>query len=95
MRQDFKALGEYFQSKRIASGISQKDVAGKLGYSSPQFVSNWERGLCAPPTEALTTLIRLYDLSAKEVVAKIMIEQEKLLVRELGLKSNIKVKKRK
>lgn len=92
MKQDYKSLGQYFQQKRVDKGISQRDVASKLGYSSPQFVSNWERGLCAPPVDALPTLIRLYSLSTKEVIGKIMVEQEKLLVKELGLKRARKIR---
>ena len=47
MKELFQVLGDYLQSKRMKVGLSQGDVATKLGYSSPQFISNFERGLCA------------------------------------------------
>ena len=38
-------LGDYLKSKRENASLSQGDVAKKLKYTSPQFISNWERGI--------------------------------------------------
>lgn len=48
---------------RIKSGLSQGDVRKALGYTSSQFVSNWERGLSEPPVETLVELAKLYRVS--------------------------------
>lgn len=64
----------YLREKRIQKNLTQSEVAEKLGYSSPQFVSNWERGLCNPPLEAIATLIDMYDLPKREVV-ELLLEQ--------------------
>jgi transcriptional regulator with XRE-family HTH domain len=86
MKELFQVLGEFLQSKRVKSGLSQGDVATKLGYSSPQFISNFERGLCAPPLNKLKMLVQLYDLSGEEVLKLMMKEQERHLRKALGLK---------
>jgi transcriptional regulator with XRE-family HTH domain len=85
MKELFKVLGDYLQSKRIKAGLSQGDVASKLGYSSPQFISNFERGLCAPPLNKLKLLVQLYELNGEEVVKLMLKEHEKHLRKSLGL----------
>jgi transcriptional regulator with XRE-family HTH domain len=44
---------------RHAANMSQGDVAKKMGYSSPQFVSNWERGLSMPPPGSVRKLAKV------------------------------------
>lgn len=85
MKELFKVLGDFLQSKRVKAGLSQGDVAAKLGYSSPQFISNFERGLCAPPLNKLKMLVQLYDLNGDEVLKLMLKEQEKHLRKALGL----------
>jgi transcriptional regulator with XRE-family HTH domain len=87
MKELFQVLGEFLQSKRMKAGLSQGDVATKLGYSSPQFISNFERGLCAPPLNKLKLLVQLYDLNGEEVVKLMLKEQEKHLRKSLNLKA--------
>lgn len=45
------------KEKRLASGLSQLEIAKTLGYSSGQFVSNWERGLCSRRWSILQNLL--------------------------------------
>ena len=85
MKELFKVLGDFLQSKRVKAGLSQGDVATKLGYSSPQFISNFERGLCAPPLNKLKLLVQLYDLNGEEVLKLMLKEQEKHLRKALSL----------
>ena len=63
-----KTIGNFFKSARETSGLTQKQVADHLSYSTAQFISNWERGLSAPPMETLPTLTKLYKLNQKDVV---------------------------
>lgn len=74
MRLVMRTLNDYLRQKRLDSGLSQLDVARVLGYSSPQFVSNWERGLVSPPLETIAVLIDLYKIPASEVVDRILDE---------------------
>lgn len=61
-------MGEYLRKKRVAAGFSQVDVSRHFGYSTSQFVSNFERGLCSPPMNVLRELIDLYKLPAVDVI---------------------------
>jgi transcriptional regulator with XRE-family HTH domain len=47
-------FGNFLKAKREAANITQAEVAEKLGYTSAQFVSNIERGLCAMPLANIT-----------------------------------------
>lgn len=62
-----EALSEFLKEKRIHSGLSQKDVADRLGYSSAQFISNWERGLSSPPMHTLRKLAEMYSVNVDEM----------------------------
>ena len=84
MKELFEVLGDYLQAKRIKAELSQGDVATKLGYSSPQFISNFERGLCAPPLNKLKLLVSLYDLNSEELIRLMLKEEEKNLRKHLG-----------
>jgi transcriptional regulator with XRE-family HTH domain len=79
MRIEVTSLSGFLREKRIAAGLSQLEVAQKLGYSSPQFVSNWERGLVSPPLETLATLIRLYKLNSHDLIRRLLSETESYL----------------
>jgi transcriptional regulator with XRE-family HTH domain len=60
-------LADYLKKSRENVGLSQTFVSSKLGYSSPQFVSNWERGLSHPPLKSLKKIAKLYKLRDKEL----------------------------
>lgn len=74
-----RPLGNYLKAKRIASGLTQHDVSSELGYTTPQFVSNFERGLCSPPLNALSVLVQLYKIDAEELITMIVRHEEQLL----------------
>lgn len=57
-----KALAEELVKLRKQAGLSQRDVSTKLGYSTPQFISNWERGVSEPPVSAALELALLYKV---------------------------------
>jgi len=57
----------FLKEKRVKAGLTQSDVAQKLGYSSPQFISNWERGLASPPVFVLRDLTKIYKVAADEM----------------------------
>jgi len=63
-----KDFSDYLRSERIKAGLSQAAVAKKLGYSTSQFISNWERGLVRPPLKAIKKLISIYKLNIDVVV---------------------------
>lgn len=60
-------LGNFLKQKREQAGLSQGDVAEKLGYSTSQFISNWERGLSGPPLKVLRQVSDLYGVSPENL----------------------------
>lgn len=68
-------LGEFLKVSREKAGLSQLEVAKKFGYSSPQFVSNWERNLSYPPISQVKDLVKLYRLDI-DMVYKLILEQK-------------------
>lgn len=95
MRLVMRTLSDYLKQKRIDSGLSQLEVAKVLGYSSPQFVSNWERGLVSPPLETIATLIELYKISSNEVIDQILLETREYLAEQLGAQKKRKSSRKK
>lgn len=60
-------FAEYLRQKRIDAHLSQSEVAIKLGYTTSQFVSNWERGISQPPLSSLFAIADLYRISVDEL----------------------------
>ena len=61
-------LSKLLQGQRFKTSLTQKQVAQRLGYTHPQFISNWERGKSAPPLKSWQCLQELYDMSNDDVV---------------------------
>ena len=75
----FETLSSYLYEKRVSKGITQGDLANMLGYSSPQFISNWERGLAKPPFDTLRRMIIILELDADKLAAILMkIEEQRI-----------------
>ncbi|PIU00858.1 MAG: hypothetical protein COT74_02870 [Bdellovibrionales bacterium CG10_big_fil_rev_8_21_14_0_10_45_34] len=74
-----KALGEFLKQRRVACGLRQKQVSEALQYTSPQYVSNWERGISPPPSKKLAEIVRLYKISPDELIDLILKEEKKAL----------------
>jgi transcriptional regulator with XRE-family HTH domain len=67
-------LADFMKQKRVAAGLSQGDVADKLGYTTPQFISNWERGVSRPPINVLKKLGDLYKISSEDLFEVVLSE---------------------
>lgn len=63
-----KFIGNPLKNIREKRGLTQKDVADALRYSSAQFVSNWERGISLPPLNILPRLAAVLSLSDKQCI---------------------------
>ncbi len=61
-------LGKMLRRHRIAAKLTQLQVSTALNYLTPQFVSNWERGISYPTHEALPTLARLFGVKTADLV---------------------------
>ncbi len=75
----YEALGEYLQEMRIRAKLTQREVSLALGYSSAQFISNFERGLATPPLKKMKELIQMYRMSVDKVMNLILEKQKEEL----------------
>lgn len=61
-------LGDVLKEARLAKGLSQAQVAKKLGYSSPQFIFLMESGKSKLPFNKISAICRILDLDKNDVV---------------------------
>ncbi len=71
-----KQMGVFLREKRETIGLTQAQVATQLGYGSPQFISNIERGVSRVPVKSLKAFIGIYALQKDEVI-DILLEEKK------------------
>lgn len=83
---DFQNLGTYLQAKRLATGLTQAELAEKVNINA-QYVSNWERGICAPPSHCFHQLLDVLQANRKKIVA-VMLLDSKLLIEAKIFNSN-------
>lgn len=87
----YQKLGLLLKRKRTEVGITQSALADKLGDMHPQFVSNWERGLCAPPDHSFHRLISVLGVHKEELVSTMISDYKLILEKKIYGK---KLKKR-
>ena len=75
---DLIKIGKYIAGKRKELGLTQKQVAEKLGMSDKS-VSKWERGVCLPDVSVYFELCQILGISINEFLAGEDIEQENLV----------------
>ena len=74
---DLVKIGTYIASKRKALGLTQKQVAEKLGMSDKS-VSKWERGICLPDVSVYLELCEILGITINEFLAGEDIPREDL-----------------
>jgi len=78
----YKSLGVFLKKSRKRSGLSQTEVANQLGYSTPQFISNWERGISGPPISCIKKLAKFYNINEESLFKMTLQQVEKELRRQ-------------
>ena len=82
-------MADRIQHLRKCKGISQEELAEKLGVSR-QAVSKWERSEASPDTDNLIALAKIYELSLDELIfGEKETKEEKSEDRKNGNKVNI------
>ena len=71
---DLIKIGKYIAGKRKALGLTQVQVAEKLGMSDKS-VSKWERGICLPDVSVYMDLCEILGISLNEFIAGEDLEQ--------------------
>ena len=74
-----KVVGGFLKGAREKAGLTQQDVARELNYSTPQFVSNWERGISLPPLDVMPLLAEVLKISPRNLMDTLFRYQEELL----------------
>lgn len=83
----YTVLGEYLQKMRTEAGLTQREVSLALGYSSAQFISNFERGIAVPPLNKLKVLIKMYNMPVETVLNIILDTEREIMSNALKAKS--------
>jgi transcriptional regulator with XRE-family HTH domain len=93
LQYDRKKVGQHLKSMREKAELTQAAVSSKLGYSSPQFISNIERGISVAPIPLMAKMTRL-SKSDPQALAKIILKsQEALLMEKLVIEQKSKSRK--
>lgn len=74
---DLIKIGKYIAGKRKDLGMTQKQLAEKLGMSDKS-VSKWERGVCLPDVSVYSELCLILGISINEFLAGEDIPQENI-----------------
>ena len=75
---DLIKIGKYIAGKRKDLGLTQRQLAEKLGMSDKS-VSKWERGICLPDVSIYSELCRILGISLNEFFAGEDIVHEDLI----------------
>lgn len=78
-QQATKEIGQLVKSARKVAGLTQGQLAQKLGYKSPQFVSNWERGEAMPPISALSKIAKFTKTQHEDFKQVLRVDFERVL----------------
>lgn len=87
MNKSNRINGLQWKSLRERAGLTQRDVSDSLGYSTPQFISNVERGRCRFPVQKLTRIKKLYRLSNDQILDLFLSEEKLGLLKAFGKKT--------
>ena len=77
----YSLLGSLIRDSRLKVSLSQKGLAELLGYSGPQFISNWERGVSYPPTQRVSTVLEALKISKEEYI-DVYLKQKEIVLKE-------------
>jgi len=75
---DLQKIGAYIAAKRKALGMTQTELAEKLGMSNKS-VSKWERGVCLPDVSLYMELCRVLGITINEFIAGEDLPQERFV----------------
>lgn len=70
-------LGAIIKDYRTKAGYTQKDLADKLGYEIPQFISLMENGHSKIPLNILGEIIAILNIPEKKVIEVLLENFEK------------------
>jgi len=81
-RSTLMGFGDRLKALRLQQGITQKQIADKLGYTTNSYISDVENNKFVPPEEKLRTWAQILGVPWEEI-KDVMLDEE---IKELGLK---------
>jgi transcriptional regulator with XRE-family HTH domain len=69
-------LGDLIKEKRETQGLKQQDLSKVFGYTSGQYISNWERRKSNPPNKIAKQLCEILKIKSS-TYQKILIDEFK------------------
>ncbi|QDK39762.1 XRE family transcriptional regulator [Bdellovibrio sp. NC01] len=75
-------FAELLRELRVQSHLTQFEVAEKLQYATPQYVSNWERGISTPPVAHLKTLAKIFKYDDELLFEKFLQEEIRVITED-------------
>jgi transcriptional regulator with XRE-family HTH domain len=72
----YEELAELFKKARQHKKLTQAELASKAGLN-PQYVSNWERGVCPPPMHRIGFLMSVLSVNPENVVSAMLADSKK------------------
>ena len=75
---DLIKIGKYISEKRKALGLTQKQLAEKIGMSDKS-VSKWERGVCLPDVSVYLELCEILGIHINEFLAGEDLKEEHMI----------------
>lgn len=97
---DKQKIGDFIKKKRKEKGLTQVDLADKIGITD-RAISKWERGICCPDISLLKDLCKILDININELLSgnelkEITKEQsEDIIVETVKTYTNVEKKKNK
>ena len=63
-----EATGRRIETLRIEAGLSVKDLQEIFGFSTPNAIYKWQRGMCLPTIDNLIVLAMVFEVSMEEIL---------------------------
>lgn len=74
-------VGLFLKAARLKANLTQLEISVKLGYDTPQYISNVERGACTVSIQAMAKFAQVLPLDRDKLV-KVVIDQATTQLRE-------------
>ena len=66
---DMAATGINIAQMRQRSGMTVQDLQNIFGFSTPQAIYKWQRGICLPTVDNLVMLSMIFSVPVDEILA--------------------------
>lgn len=73
---------ELLKEQRVKAGLSQVELAKKIGYRDAQVISAWERGCNKVPVKKIYTLAHVFKIPLNEMVNMFLEDMRQEILKE-------------